>query len=291
MNGSSQYIPEKLIVVACSFYLTPEQIIKRIDRVFSKNSYYFGLIVSNRSSDHIGILPKCWGLILSDNSINDFSAYFKAIRHLKKMDNFHEYNILFLNDSLFTKHFYSISLNAISEKIRLLGMFNTPAMIGYKSNYTSICLHNPWSRANSFVPTYLFALNFSALQLFEELEDEYYHYVLPWLGGEFVKTLHAAESLRQLACFRAYEAYENRIGVSRQVNSERTNWILKKASCIYLEHRLSGVIGARGVMIFLNDGLKNHIKHIIFESVAIRKWIVLSALKRLGRLTNMFFFR
>ena len=44
--------------------------------------------------------------------------------------------------------------------------------------------------------------------------------------------------------------------------------ILKKARCIYFEHRLTGLIGENGILFYLNDGWKKEFKFRIAELIA-----------------------
>ena len=115
-------------------------------------------------------------------------------------------NCLFLNDSLFIKHNYKYSLNLVFKNVNLFDQITIPCILGFKSNYASICIENPWSKTNFFIPTYLFMLNSKAYHLFEKMSLEF-------LKNDFIQSnvLDYDISIQFKEHIRAHLLYDNNI--------------------------------------------------------------------------------
>ena len=239
---------KNLFIVVCSFNVEPKLIIKRLDRILNNYSYnYNGVITCNKNYNVISNIPN-WNIIEGSNDFFDFSAYFEGVEFLNNkfvIDS----NILFLNDSIFLKHDFKYSINQILKANLIISEIITPSLIGFRSNYSSICLFNPWSKIDVFIPTYIFTINHAALNLFislkskAKIENIFTDNINDWsdkIPYQFKIFLHSYIFNKYFNIFR-YLLLKCSI----------------KARCVYFEHKLSGEIGLHGNFIFPNVGRKS----------------------------------
>lgn len=242
-----------LFIVVCSFNVEPKLIIKRLEKIFN-NYIYNGVIICNKKSNVISDIPN-WNIIEGSNDFFDFSAYFEGVEFLNNkfvIDS----NILFLNDSLFLKHDFKYSINQILKANLGISDIITPSLVGFRSYYSSICLFNPWSKIDVFIPTYIFTINHAALNLFislkskAKIENIFTDNINEWshkIPYQFKIFLHSY----------IFNNYFNNSWDGTKKYLLNTQDLYKKARCVYFEHKLSGEIGLHGNFIFPNVGKKS----------------------------------
>lgn len=258
--------------VVCSFYIEPSDLILKISKLEKKFKFKAeGVIVSNNKESK-DVSNSQWVTINGSNNYLDFSAYFEGVSaYIEKNKNCN--NLIFLNDTFFNKHNYNYEFKVLFQNYSLLSEITDPVIIGKGSRYYSICHRNPWSKLNIFIPSYFFALNKNAIKIMQSLEgllkNDNYH-------GD-IKSKLFKKSLNP--------AFYNLLISSIESNSSPYRWsleqgnindkiLIKKALCIYFEHRLSGEIGNLGCILPTNAGSKRYFIFIIreiFNSI-ILKW-------------------
>jgi HJR/Mrr/RecB family endonuclease len=127
-----------LIIVVCSYSISPEILINKFTKIAKKYHLKFrGVIITNNIKYNTNQNIDNWLISSGSNSILDFSAYFEGIELIndKISNNSH---ILFFNDTLLLKHDFNFSLNEIFKYIDLMNEIEVESIIGYKSNYNSI---------------------------------------------------------------------------------------------------------------------------------------------------------
>lgn len=244
-----------LTVVACCYRLAPEEMIRRIQRLFvGQPVRVSGFAVSAHLAESRQ-LQDGWTALPTDNDDFDFSAYLTGALAAAERGLADE-PVLFVNDTLFTNHAAGANFKAV---VRLLGVvrdIELPAIAGKTDRYTTICLRNPWNGLDQYVPTYCFLLNAKGvaalLQLRRWAEDDgvtHDHDVgSPAWGSrlapafrEFLK----ASLVYQRSPYLWYRLRDGRYSAAQ---------LRSKARCIYFEHRLSGAIGSAGCILPSNAG-------------------------------------
>ena len=258
--------------VVCSFSIEPLDLILKISKLEKKYEFIAeGIIVSNAQVAG-DIANTQWMVVNGSNNYLDFSAYFEgASKYLE--DNKDCNDLIFLNDSFFTKHNFKYEFKLLLNNYTLLNDISDPVIIGRGSRYYSICHRNPWSKLNVFIPSYFFALNKNALNIIQSLEDMLKND--NYFGD--IKSKQFKESLDP--------AFYNLLISSIESNASPYRWSLdqghvddeilrKKALCIYFEHRLSGEIGKLGCIVPTNAGNKKYFVFTLrdFLYSLISKW-------------------
>ena len=162
--------------------------------------------------------------------------------------------MLFVNDSLFTKHAASCILGRVLGLDALLRRLQVPAMAGKLDPYRSICRQNPWSGDRGFVTTFCYMLNARGLPIVQQLsslaaEDDVFAdaTVCDEAWGRRMPAV-----LREH--IRAHLAYEGSPYLWPAAASTQAEQLRKKAACVYLETRLSGAVGHGGALLPINSG-------------------------------------
>jgi hypothetical protein len=248
---------KNLFIVVCSFNVEPKLIIKRLDKIFNRYDYHYkGVIVCNKNF-YVTTDSSNWNIIEGSNEFFDFSAYFEGLVFLNN-NHLVDSNILFLNDSIFLKHDFKYSINLILKANFVISEIITPSLIGFRSHYTTICLFNPWSKIDVFIPTYIFIINNAALNLFislksnAEIENIFTDNINDWSDN----------IPYQFKVFLNSYIFNNNFNNSWDGNKKyilNKKDLYKKARCVYFEHKLSGEIGLHGNFIFPNVGKKSQI--------------------------------
>jgi hypothetical protein len=257
-----------LIIIVCCYYVHVGKIIEIMNKHLEKEGLKFiGVVVDNKEQGQNISLHKDWSVINGSNEINEFSAYQEGISHARTLGVNMKTPMMIINDSLFTKHSYGYLLKEFIKNKTILKNFEEPSMIGMKSYYSSICLTNPWSSTISFIPSYIFLINYKALELFETLPD-----CALKDGIMFNDKKYFGKGLKlqflSLITYHSIKANERSTKkISNMINDDLG--ILKKARCIYFEHRLTGLIGENGILFYLNDGWRKEFKFKIFEFLAL----------------------
>jgi hypothetical protein len=253
-----------LIIIVCCYYVGVDKIANIMNKYLKRDGLKFiGIIVDNKTQDRNLNVHKDWTVINGSNEINEFSAYQEGVSHARKLGVNMKTPMMIINDSLFTKHSYGYLLKDFIKNKAILKYFDGPSMIGMKSYYSSICLTNPWSNTISFIPSYIFLINYRALELFETLPD-----CALKDGIMFNEKKYFGKGLQEqfLSLITYHSIKANERSAKKITNMiENDLQILKKARCIYFEHRLTGLIGENGILFYINDGWKKELKFRAFE--------------------------
>jgi hypothetical protein len=259
-----------LLVVACSYRLNPDEMIKKIAKLDKKfNINLSGVIVSNGPHE-LESNDKNWSIIKGTNADYDFSAYFEGANFLSRNQNLNNSTIIFLNDSFFTSHDTYGQFGLLLNLIPLVVRVNSPAIIGRISHYHSICFKNPWSGLNLFVPTYCFALNIEGIRVLLDLNKFAYNDGLTnenqviddnW-GGKL--NLQFFEYLRSVVIIKESPYFWKQFGIYPPSKT----LLYKKARCVYFEHRLSGELAKDGCIIPINSGVVRFLYVLVRDFIA-----------------------
>ncbi len=268
---------KKVFVIVCSYSVSPDLIIRKFIKLNNKyNFIIIGVIITNNNLFHFQNKYDNWIVKNGSNSILDFSAYFEGLNLIK--DKINESSpILFFNDTLIFKHDFSFSINEIFKYYDLMNEINFAAMAGFKSNYNSICLKNPWSNNSVFIPTYLFLLNVQGFKILNQIKESI-NFENLIIDENIFDSINANPQFIEL--LKSHTIY-NQSPLSWNKNNYKIqdlNLFYKKAFCVYLEHRLSGEISNVGGLIFLNGSRRIQLNLIFREFLInifnkILKWI------------------
>ncbi len=248
---------ESIVIVACSFRLTPERMKVRLTGLLGKHARKVrGFIVSSSAKVEQD-MGDGWTLLPTDNIDFDFSAYFVGVEAIfDRCPN--AKTVLFVNDTLFTNHAAAANLCALWRNVGLMQEIELPAISGKADFYKTICLKNPWSNLDRYITTFCFMLNRPALDIMRllrlqaynddvthdfSLEDPAWGARLPLAFRQFLKANLIFKSSPYLWYRLKSEEY-----TEAQIRS--------KARTIYFEHRISGEIGSLGCLLPSNSGLR-----------------------------------
>ena len=244
-----------VVIVACSFRLTPKDMHLRLKKLIDKYKFNaHGFIISSQAQKEQD-MGSGWTLLPSDNIDFDFSAYFvgaEAViaRHPDAKA------VLFINDTLFTNHAAEANFRAVWRHVGLIQEIEIPAIAGKADRYTTICLKNPWSGLNSYISTFCFLLNLQALEIMRQLRIE--------ADKDDITFEHGLKSSAWGA--RLPSAFRQFLKANLLYRSSPYLWyrlrnniytddqLLSKARTIYFEHRISGEIGRLGCLVPSNAG-------------------------------------
>jgi hypothetical protein len=246
---------DSIAVVACSFRLSPEDLVGRIRQLFAgRGVRLHGFVVSSKATQERE-LGQGWTLLPTDNLDFDFSAYFTGVEAvLERQPDVTA--VLFLNDTLFTNHAAAPNFRALWRHVGLLQELELPAIVGKADLYATVCLRNPWSGLDRYVTTYCFLLNRQALSLMLKLpfwaqEDGVTHDCrvdAPAWGARLPGAFREFLKANLVYAHSSYLWYRLREG------SFSPAQLVSKARCIYFEHRLSGAIADAGCLLPTNAG-------------------------------------
>jgi hypothetical protein len=231
-----------------------------------------GIIVDNLRERQTALADDRFAVIAGSNSDLDFSGYQEGLKRLvETQPDAAGRPVLFVNDSLLTKHAGAAIAQRVLELHRLLEQLQVPAIAGKRDPYRSIVSRNPWSGHAGYVSTFCFLLNARALPMLEALpldatrdgldpalpiDDDAWAAGLPALMREFV---------------RAHLTYVGSpFSWPRGAPAER-GLIARKARCVYFEHRLSGTIGVDGAIVPINTGPRSSLQ------IALHEWVARAA--------------
>lgn len=267
MSGSS---PEQrhLCVVAVCYQLRPDVFADRLRSLASRSGVVLhGVVVCNNAVHASGSMSGELEFLRGSNRFLDFSGYFEGLErllagHPKTAGG----NVLFVNDTLVTKHAAACILGRVLGLDALLGKLRVPAMAGKVDPYGSICLRNPWSGHPSYVTTFCFMLNARALPSLRAL--------LPQAIDDDVLSEAALDDdawgRRMPAVFRehilAHLAYADSPYLWPGATTPGSDLLRKKACCVYFEGRLSGAIGSDGAIVPINSGPRSTADILVRET-------------------------
>jgi hypothetical protein len=225
-------------------------------------------IVDNLDQRRTALADDRFAVVAGSNADLDFSGYQEGLKRLvETQPDAAGRPVLFVNDSLFTKHAGAAIAQRVLDLHRLLEQLRVPAIAGKRDPYRSIVSRNPWSGHPGYVSTFCFLLNARALPMLETLpldaardgldpslpiDDDAWATGLPALMREFI---------------RAHLTYVGSpFSWPRSAPAER-GLIARKARCVYFEHRLSGALGVDGAVVPINTGPRSSLQ------IALREWV------------------
>ena len=247
-------IKDDIIIVACCFRLSPEDMLNRLRHLIGSRSGIVGYLVCANASIERTLAPG-WILLPSDNRDFDFSAYLKGAERVRQAHP-ESRAVVFLNDTLFTNHAAAANFNALWRQVGLIQSLELPAIAGKTDPYTTVCLRNPWSGLAKYVTTFCFMLNRHAITFMFQLramadrdgvtlersvDDPLWGNGLHPAFRQFLK----ASLVYAQSPYLWYRLRETKFS-PQQLSS--------KARTIYFEHRLSGAISEAGCIVPTNAG-------------------------------------
>lgn len=245
---------DDIVIVACSFRLSPEDMLNRLQRLVGSTSRVVGYIVCSKARSERALAPN-WTLLQTDNRDFDFSAYFTGAKQVLEAHP-ESRAVIFLNDTLFTNHAAAANLKALRRQVGLVKSLELPAIAGKAELYTTVCLRNPWSGLNRYVTTFCFMLNRKALPLMLQLRE-----MAECDGVTLGRQVSDPEWGEQLApAFRQFLKanliYEQSPYLWYRLREGKfaPEQLTSKARTIYFEHRLSGAVSDVGCIVPTNAG-------------------------------------
>jgi hypothetical protein len=265
-----------MYVVGVCYHLAPQDLERRLSAVANRlGIQLLGVIVSNAP-----LLPdqeaiENFSVVQGSNEHLDFSGYFEGLtRLLVEHPEAAHANVLFVNDSLFTKHPGSMLVRRVMNHDVMVAQMQLPAICGKRDLYRSVSLRNPWSGDQGYIASFCFLLNGLALTPLRKLNDD------ATADGVITSaTLVAAEWGAKMPSvlreqIRAHLVYRQSPERWHGLNAADPILVAKKARCVYFEHRLSGVIGSTGAVIPINAGRVSSVEIFLKEGIATiwRRW-------------------
>ena len=267
----------QLNIVAVCYHLTPATFLARLQGLVEPMGIVLrGLLISNNSAHALAVPSAGPQVVRGSNRQLDFSGYFEGLEQLlRQSPEASSQNVLFVNDSLFTKHAAGCVLRRVITLDALLRQLRVPAIAGKLDPYRLICLRNPWNGHTGYVSSYCFLLNADALPLLSRLPVDASD------AGVFAPVpihddawgLGVPKLLREQ--IRAHLDYRGSPFLWPMVEKADAELIGKKASCVYFEHRLSGAIGTDGALVPINMGPRSKLA-IYLSEAGSRIWRTLS---------------
>ncbi|MDE1892471.1 MAG: hypothetical protein KGI13_08270 [Betaproteobacteria bacterium] len=239
-----------LTTVVCSYVISPEDIAKLLSDYGRRLGVYFhGVIIVNGRHELTGV-GAAWTVKRGSNKEFEFSAYQEGLEVLGLTGENGPSVVLFINDTAFQKHHCLDVVRSLMPYRGPVADCVVPAMAGKGDLYDNICYRNPWSGLPVYLSTFCFLLNRLALSVFTGILA----YGNADLGNNTIDLEDPAWGHQLETTFRVYLlCHLNYPGISNtwyQLIEKRNNRSLinQKARCVYYEHRLSGDIGANGVL-------------------------------------------
>lgn len=255
----------KLYVVICTYSVKPKLILDKFLKFSNQyNLNIRGVLVQN-NDNIIDYKYKNWIILKGTNKMLDFSAYYEGLTYFQNELTEGD-PILFFNDTLFLKHDFYFSLKELFKYLDLITEIQLNAMVGFKSNYNSICLVNPWSNIDAFIPTYVFLINYNAICVFNNILHEIYSLNLE-MNEEIFDSLPISSKFKELLKAHTFYSKSPITWKNSNINSLDIQLLCKKALCVYFEHKLSGEIGSNGGLIFLNASRRFQIHFLLRETL------------------------
>jgi hypothetical protein len=267
--------------VAVCYHLSPAELIAQLQALAPRQgTRLHGIVVSNNPVHPLTSPSIDFEVIRGSNAHLDFSGYFEGLGRLRSTrSDVGQGNVLFVNDSLFSKHAAGCILGHVLRLDRLFGQLALPAIGGKADPYRSICLRNPWSDSASYVSSFCFLLNALALPLLQALpaDADADGALSPLPLGDPHWGAGMPPILREQ--IRAHLAYQGSPYLWPGAKDPNNELLPKKARCVYFEHRLSGAIGSAGAVVPINSGARSRADIFINEMFA-RLALALKGLRR-----------
>ena len=163
-----------LNIVAVCYQLQPAEFAAKLQSLASRSGFLLRGTVTCNNAMHAGTAAPCeLTVVQGSNSLLDFSGFFEGLERLLAQDpETEEGNVLFVNDSLFTKHAAGCILGYVLDLDPMLRRLAVAAIAGKMDTYQSVCLRNPWSGLPGFITTFCFLLNSQALSALRHLKSD-----------------------------------------------------------------------------------------------------------------------
>jgi hypothetical protein len=257
-------------LVAVCHQLRPEAFVAKLQSLASGCGITLrGVVVSNNAAHAWTAMPREPEILRGSNRLLDFSGYFEGLDHLRvRHPKAVASNVLFVNDTLVTKHAAACILGRVLGMDALVGSLRVPAMSGKLDPYRAICMRNPWSGHSSYITSFCFLLNSLALPLMQQLTADAQADGV--LGGAEIGDLSWGRQLpddfREM--LRAHLLYPDSPFLWPAARSSSSDLLRRKASSSYFEHRLSGHLGRSGVVVPINAGPRSIASIAVSERTA-----------------------
>lgn len=262
--------PRHMHLVGVCHQLRPEAFVAKLQSMASACGVTLrGVVVSNNMAHAWTAMPRGVEILRGSNQLLDFSGFFEGLDHLLVRDpEAAASNVMFVNDTLVTKHAATCILSRVLSLDVLLENLRVPAMGGKLDPYRAICMRNPWSGHPGYITSFCFVLNSLALPLMQQLAADAQADGV--LGGTEVADanwgLQMPRELREM--LRAHLLYPASPFLWPAARSSSPDLLRRKASSSYCEHRLSGHLGKSGVVVPINTGPRSSALIAISERMA-----------------------
>lgn len=260
----------RLHLVAVCHQMQPQEFAARLRTLAARRGFGLcGVVVSNNAAHSCPAESDELRFLRGSNELLDFSGYFEGLEHLLSVwPQAANDNLLFVNDTLVTRHAAGSVLGRVLGLDALLRQLQLPAIGGKLDPYRSICLRNPWSGQPGFVTTFCFLLNARALPAMRRLRvDAATDGVLVAAApGDDAWGCRLAPVFREF--IRAHVAYAGSPYLWPSAAKSDPPLLHKKACCVYFEGRLSGAIGAEGAVLPINSGPRSRTDLFLRELAA-----------------------
>jgi len=271
MSAASAEVREIDVIAVCYQY-PADRVAANLLRIAQSHRVVLrGVLVCNDAQRiPTSLKDRGFDVMRGSNGLLDFSGFFEGLDRLSSTrPRTATTNVLFVNDSLFTKHATSCVLGRVLGLDALLRQLRMPAMAGKLDAYRAICMRNPWSGHSGYITSFCFLLNALALPLMQQLTaDARADGVLEdaevgdasW-GGRL------PDDFREM--LRAHLLYSHSPFQWPAARHSTADLLRRKAGTSYFEHRLSGHLGKSGVVVPINAGLRSIASVAISERMAL----------------------
>jgi hypothetical protein len=256
VNQQLLFDTNSINVIICTYNFEPKFVSKKIHQFFlSINKKINLILVSNKKNNQNHSTDK-YVYLVGSNSNLDLSAYYEGLLYCKANKIDHLFTIV-CNDNIFVKHDFNFSFKSIIKYQKLVLNFTIPSIVGYSSDYTTICLVNPWSNSPNFLPTYFFALNNYGINYYIKLYESTLAISATSNKNDYIFT----QKLVPFNLLNLIFAHLNIIDSPLSwhgIKKYSTDNILiqKKMNCVFFEHYISGLFYNDGALIYINTSKK-----------------------------------
>ena len=266
---SKQLLYEKntINIIICAYNLEPKDISKKIHLYFKKVKKEINLIIVSNKHFSQNYTSNEFTYLSGTNSNLDHSAYYEGLLFCK-INNLIQFYTIVCNDNIFSKHDFNFSLESILKYQNLAINFSVPTIVGYRSNYSSVCSINPWSRSPHFLPTYFFALNYFGIEYYMKLYESTLAISSTISNNDYVfKQKLVPFNLLNLL-FSHLQFIDSPIswhGLRKYYTDDIL--VQKKMNCVFFEHYISGLFDTEGAIIYLNTSKKYIILQLLRDFI------------------------
>lgn len=257
-------------LVGCCFHLDPVDFSRRLAALAAKSGHGLeGVIVCNAPGSRLDGAPTGIAVLEGTNETLDFSAYFEGLGTFGALV---DGPVLFVNDSLFTKHDAKAVLGMVLALVPLVAQSHCAALAGVSHPYMTACLRNPWSGDGRYISSFCFLANRPACDILLRMQQWAIEDGLPPSPTAALSDddwgMRLSPPFREM--IRTHLVYDPSPYAWPRARArdgvELLAW--KKARCVYFEHRLSGAIGIEGALLPVNAGPRAGLKLLLAEQRA-----------------------